>query len=241
MTAVETSGNRNPDPLTLARAQMGDGETLLWADTSSEKNARRRVLPVSLLGWLFLLLALSWMARAAIASFWLLIMGLPFLLAILALALLPWWWPRITRHTVYAISDRRLLIIQNFLRRRVTSYGPDDIDVVERRENRDGSGDLIFRHESHRRLRHHHDHQSKRRVSERPVGFFGVPEVRRVEEAVWALKERRTSVVADENLDGPGEDGAETAPPAIEGEDHAETAPPASTPPSAAGPKGDRP
>ncbi|MEM7043357.1 MAG: hypothetical protein AAF543_11155, partial [Pseudomonadota bacterium] len=104
---------------------------------------------------------------------------------------LSWWWPRFTRHTVYAISDRRLLIIRNWLRRKVTSYGPDEIDVVERRESKDGSGDLVFRHEEHGKLRHHHDHRNKRRMSERPVGFFGVPDVKRLEAAVWALKERR--------------------------------------------------
>ena len=184
---------------------MADGERLIWADTTSPGSARRRALPVSLLGWLFLLLALAWMAKAATASFWLLLMGLPFLAAALALALLTWWWPRVTRHTVYAISDRRLLIIRNWPqiilnwpRRRVTSYGPDEIDVVERREHRDGTGDLVFRHEEHGKLRHHHDHRNKRRMRERPVGFFGVPDVKRLEAVVWALKERRYRASRDD-------------------------------------------
>lgn len=191
MNAGETAPSAGPDPLTLARAEMVEGETLVWADTSSAKGARRRVLPLSLLGGLFLLLALAWLAKAAIASFWLLILGLPFLLGAAALALLPWWWPSFSRHTVYGISDRRLLIIQNWPRRRVTSYGPEEIDVIERRENRDGSGDLIFRQEEHGKLRHHQDRRTKRRMSERPVGFYGVPDVRRLEKAVFALKQKR--------------------------------------------------
>lgn len=235
MTTIETPHAKSPDPLALAKAEMAEGEKLIWADTSLAKNARRRVLPISVLGWLFLLLALAWMAKAAIASFWFLIMGLPFLLAVLALALLPWWWPLFTRHTVYAISDRRLLIIQNWPRRRVTSYGPDEIDVVERQERRDGSGDLIFRREALRRLRHHSDHQSKRRVSERPIGFFGVPDVRNLEEAVWALKEKRPQAAVDDGMDEPEGDG--TLPPSVDGDDHPGVAQPAS---SAARPKGDR-
>ncbi len=179
-------------PLAIARAEMVEGERLIWAETSLPSSARRRVLPVSLLGWLFLVLTFAWLAKAAIASFWLLIMGLPFMLAALALSFLPWWWPSVTRHTIYAISDRRLLIIQNWPRRRVTSYGPGDIDVVERHERKDGSGDLIFRREEHQKLRHHHDPQGKRRVGERAIGFFGVPDVRRLEEAVWALKQQRS-------------------------------------------------
>ena len=201
-SAEPPAGSGSATPLSIARAEMAEGEGLIWAETSSAASARRRAFPISLLGWLFLVLALAWMAKAAIASFWLLIMGLPFLFAALALALLPWWWPNVTRHTVYAISDRRLLIVQTWPRRRVTSYGPDDIDVVERQERRDGSGDLIFRREEYRKLRHHHDPQSKRRVGERAIGFFGVPDVRRLEEAVWALKQRQ-------NLSSP-KGGAET-------------------------------
>ena len=170
---------------------MVEGERLIWAETSLAASARRRILPVSLLGWLFLLLTFAWLAKAAIASFWLLIMGLPFLGVALGIALLPWWWPNVTRHTVYAISDRRLLIIRNWPRRKVTSYGPDDIDVIERRERKDGSGDLIFRREEYRKLRHHHDPPGRRRVGDRVIGFFGVPEVRRLEETALALKEKR--------------------------------------------------
>jgi hypothetical protein len=180
-----------PDPLTNARAEMASGETLIWAETSLPGHARRRIFPLSLLGWLFLALSLAWMSRAAGTSIWLLIMGLPFVAISLGFAALPWWWPALSRRTVYAISDRRLLIIRDLMKRRVTSYGPDDIDVVERRERRDGSGDVIFRREEFRKLRHHSDRASKRRTGEREIGFFGVPHVRRVEEAILTLKQQR--------------------------------------------------
>ncbi|MEM8949603.1 MAG: hypothetical protein AAGA21_04100 [Pseudomonadota bacterium] len=191
MEAKAPGEGEPPSPLVLARSQLVEGERLIWAETSLPSSARRRVFPISILGWLFLLLTLAWLVKAAVTSTWLLIMGLPFLLAALALAVLPWWWPLVTRYTIYAISDQRLLIIQTWPRRRVTSYGPEDIDVVERQERKDGSGDLIFRREEHRKLAHHHDPKGKRRVGERAIGFFGVPDVRRLEEAVWALKQRR--------------------------------------------------
>lgn len=192
MTAVEAMKMPAlPNPLEIARAEMAPGEELLWAETSLPKNARRRSVPISLLGWIFLLLSLAWMSKAASASIGLLFMGMPFVIGGLGLALMPWWWPNVTRRTVYAISDQRLLIVRDLLKRKVTSYGPEDIDVVERRERRDGSGDVIFRREETRKLKHHHDPQGKRRVGEREVGFFGIPEVRQVEEAIWALKQKR--------------------------------------------------
>ena len=192
-TQTKVSGEGEPpSPLAIARSEMIEGERLVWAETSLPSSARRRVFPVSVLSWLFLVLTIAWLWKAAVTSVWLLIMGLPFLLAALALSFLPWWWPFVTRYTVYAISDQRLLIIQAWPRRRVTSYGPEDIDVVERQERKDGSGDLIFRREEHRKFAHHHDPKGKRRVGDRAIGFFGVPDVRRLEGAVWALKQRKS-------------------------------------------------
>ncbi|MGI9436559.1 MAG: hypothetical protein ACR2Q4_17315 [Geminicoccaceae bacterium] len=213
MTTAETSTSRPPGgPLEIASAEMAAGERLIWAETSLPGNAKRRIWPLSLLGWLFLLLCLTWMVKAFAASFWLVLMGLPFIAASLGFALMPWWWPSYTRHVVYAISDRRLLIIRDWPRRRVTSYGPDDIDVVERRERGDGSGDVIFRREEHRKLRHHHDPQGKRRVGEREIGFFGVPDVRQVEDAIWSFKEQRGRAEDTGPID-PTDNGEPTASP----------------------------
>lgn len=209
MIAVEASKTSIlPTPLDIAKAEMSGGETLLWAETSLPANARRRVVPISLLGWLFLMLSLAWMSKAAGTSIGLVFMGVPIVLGGLGLALLPWWWPKVTRRTVYAISERRLLIIRNLFQHKVTSYGPEDIDVIERQERRDGSGDVIFRRETTQKLRHHHDPQGKKRFSEREVGFFGIPEVRRVEEAIWAFKEKR-----DRSPNERSDDDSETSSP----------------------------
>jgi len=192
MTAVEDPNESAlPNPLDVARAEMTPGEELFWAETSLPRNARRRIIPISLLGWVFLLLSLAWVNKAVTASIGLFILGIPFVIGGLALASAPWWWPNVSRRTIYAISNQRLLIIRDFTKRKVTSYGPADIDVVERRENRDGSGDVIFRREETQKLKHHHDPHGKRRVGMREIGFLGVPEVRRVEEAIWALKQKR--------------------------------------------------
>ncbi|MGH1484287.1 MAG: hypothetical protein ACRBM6_37410 [Geminicoccales bacterium] len=200
MTASEALTTPDPaSPLEIAKVELVSGEVLIWADSSQPRNARRRSLPISILGWLFLLLALAWLSKAAATSAGFLLLGLPFVIGGLGLAAAPWWWPIYNKRTVYAISDQRLLIIRDLLRRRVTSYGPEDIDVVERREHRDGSGDVIFRREEIRKLKHHHDPQGKRRVGEREVGFFGVSGVRQVEEAIFALKQKRYQSVSGQS------------------------------------------
>lgn len=195
MTAVELSKMpASIDPLETATAEMSPGEKLIWAETAISKNVRRRMIPISLLGWVFLVLSFAWIDKAASTSIGLLLFGLPFVIGSLAIATLPWWRPVYAKRTIYAISDQRLLIIRNLMKYKVTSYGPEDIDVVERRENRDGSGDLIFRREEIKKLGHHHDPSGKRRVGQREVGFFGVPDVRRVEVAVRALKQKSSQV-----------------------------------------------
>ncbi len=210
MTAVEIPKMSNP--LEVAKAEMTLGEALLWAETSLSRNASRRSLPISILGWILLLLSLAWITKAAITSTALLFIGLPFIILGAGLASTPWWWPVMAKRTVYAISDQRLLIIRHLWNRKVTSYGPEDIDAVERRERRDGSGDVIFRREEIKKLNHHHDRHGKRRVGEREVGFFGVPEVRRVEEAIWALKQKRQ----EPDVLPPSEHGSGTSPAAPE-------------------------
>ncbi len=81
----------------------------------------------------------------------------------------------------YAITDRRLMILTGHRTTQVTSYGPQDIECIERRMRSDGSGDLIFRYED---LPHRFNSGYRtRRMSydPLPVGFFGIPDVRRVE------------------------------------------------------------
>ncbi|MGG6893694.1 hypothetical protein [Rhizobium sp. BR 315] len=52
-----------------------------------------------------------------------------------------------TRWTAYAVTDRRVLIISNLIRKRVLSFGPSAINAVDVSENSGGSGTVVFRHE----------------------------------------------------------------------------------------------
>ncbi|WP_162938070.1 PH domain-containing protein [Kiloniella sp. EL199] len=46
--------------------------------------------------------------------------------------------------TCYAITDKRLLIIDDYKRKSVESYDLDKIEFLEHSENKDGTGDIYF-------------------------------------------------------------------------------------------------
>src|SRR5215468_7846450 len=61
-------------------------------------------------------------------------------------------WPVATavlaRGTVYAVTTRRLLVIDRAFARRVASYAPDDVQAITvTNERYDGSADIVFRQE----------------------------------------------------------------------------------------------
>ena len=119
--------------------------------------------------------ALIWTSILLAMSLWLL--GMPLWAAIVAYRL------------IYTITDRRLLIIGAFPFKRLASYSPGEIGAIETSERPDGSGNIIFRN----------DQQIVRNgmrlnVSFRVdyyTGFFGVSDVRRVEDAVRDLARKK--------------------------------------------------
>lgn len=144
------------------------------------------------MGVIFAGFALFWMVQALhTGAGFLALAGLPFLVIGIGLARAPFRRAKRGAETVYAITDRRLLVLSGGSTRRVRSFGPEDINTLERREHDDGSGDVIFRRE----LRdlpaiRRHDHRPRyRRRRERRIGFFNIPDVRRVEAAVMALRD----------------------------------------------------
>ena len=76
----------------------------------------------------------------------------------LALVLLIIW--RVYRRTLFAITDRRVIIIHSLFRRRIQSFTGEQLIRVVRFEGlKHGSGDIIF---------------------ERNIGFFGIKDTRAV-------------------------------------------------------------
>jgi hypothetical protein len=85
------------------------------------------------------------------------------------------------QNAIYAITDRRIIMLGGLLSTSVTSYGPQDVERVERRMRGGGSGDLIFRYEQRARSYRSNQGFGRTRYESVPVGFFGIPNVREVE------------------------------------------------------------
>ena len=80
---------------------------------------------------------------------------------------------------MYAVTDRRALLIEGGFRRSIRSFTGEELEGIERREGVGGVGDLIFRRETFRR---------GNRPRTRAIGFFAIPEVKRVEALVKDLR-----------------------------------------------------
>ena len=118
-----------------------------------------------------------------------------FMLLPLGVVMLTSLWPILSRflsatRSVYAITDRRALIIDG---NNVKSYGPDDIEFIERKMRGQDSGDILFANEI---STHYNSSNHRSRVTTRPIGFLGVENVREVEAVML-----RTFRDMDDNFD----------------------------------------
>jgi hypothetical protein len=104
--------------------------------------------------------------------------GVPFILIGLFLLSSPIWMRRKARKTVYAVTDKRVVIFEAgyFGSYKVASYGPDRLGAIERVQRADGSGDLIIERREWR------DSDGDRRTTRN--GLMGIADVRRVEELI---------------------------------------------------------
>jgi hypothetical protein len=111
------------------------------------------------------------------------IFGLPFVAIGFGMLSAPHWLRRRAAHSVYAVTDRRalLLVAGWFSGHTVRSFPIANLSIVEHRKNDDGSGDLIFQRKEWV------DSDGDRRQQE--VGFIAVPDVREVEEIIRGLQD----------------------------------------------------
>jgi len=178
-----------------AEKELEPGEKLLWFGRPDPLRASLSTIGTFLFGIPWTAFALFWtfgamgfniknLSRMGPMSLFPLF-GIPFILIGAGMLLSPVLAYLENKRTLYIITDRRAAIIAIKIKgnRTVQSYRADDIGSIEREEKADGSGDIYFVKDS--------DDGIRLRRPSRSVGFFGVPEVRRVEETmVIALKER---------------------------------------------------
>ena len=103
-------------------------------------------------------------------------------LSLLALPFLVW---RRARRTVYAVTDQRCMIIISNNRQYVNSYTDQDIGQIKCIERSGGKGDLIFSSSA--------SDAAKDLTRVGKTGFYGIDDVRRVEEIVLRSFNRKAA------------------------------------------------
>jgi len=189
----------------VAEEELAPGERLVWHGSPKPLRLRAAGLLMAVVTAGFLVAAVGAFRNVARTStipegfetpgdgaqplLLLLPFGMVFVTVVALILATPFWAARRLTHTVYVITDRRAVIIVGTLGRSVRSFTASMMGSLERRERRDGSGDLIF---ARRLSEEGFDTEADlgldggprpngRRMGVEEVGFIGVPNVREVE------------------------------------------------------------
>jgi Bacterial PH domain len=185
----------NPGDVQLcAQSELQGGESLLWSGPANPGRSAMSALPAALFGIPFAGFAFFWMSTAYRGTHNLAnhhntltsgfsvfpLFGLPFLLIGLAMTLAPLGVYLKGRSGVYAVTNRRVMLITGTTSRSVKSIIPTDIAEVDHRERPDGTGDVLIRTNSVMR--------TNNGTTQITVGLYGVPNVKEVAGLVMNLR-----------------------------------------------------
>lgn len=173
------------------KQELEPGERLVWMEQPVPRFFTAASTPSFLFSIPWTAFALFWIAGAADykvpdfsqGGFDLFpLFGIPFVLIGVGLFCSPLWsyW-RATR-SVNAITDRRAITFEGGLAMTVTSYAPDRLRSLERKDRADGTGNIVFERQVIPR--------AKGGSYEKELGFQGVREPRKVEQLLRGLAER---------------------------------------------------
>jgi len=170
----------------IATRQLDSGERLLWSGSPAPGGMALAALPVTLFGIPFTAFAVFWIMTAwngtrhlphEVGPFQFFpLFGVPFLLIGCGILASPLWAYLSAQRTVYAVTDRRALIIVGWPRATVQSYQASDVGDITRVEGADGRGTVMF---ASRMWTGNNGFPNSTRV-----GFVGIENVRQVEQLI---------------------------------------------------------
>src|SRR4051812_31499656 len=175
-----------PDKLqALLQRELKPDERIVWQARPAPLSRVLPALPVSAFGIVLLMFAIFWTSAVTrrgnvsqtdgLGPVWFgyLFGGVPVIFA-LGAVLSPLWTFWVGRNTVYAVTDRRALLIEAPYKHSVRSFAGDRLLDFVRNERADGRGDLVF-HQIGTRV-------GRSRTLYRDVGFLGIDNVKEVDE-----------------------------------------------------------
>jgi hypothetical protein len=190
----------------LVDAELAKGERVIWVGQPIPWRFARSSIPTVLLGIPFTAFACFWIAAASGFRFpdfskpqgLFPLFGVLFVLVGLGMLLSPLWMLYRAGRIVYAVTDRRALVIERGILGQATvrSFEPARLTDVTRIQYADGSGNLVFLREYRPDRRYGADGRRGRFVE---VGFLAVPDVKEVEDRIRELVGK-----AGDSSGGPG-------------------------------------
>ena len=173
----------------LIQSELQSFEQISWSGSPKASRMAVKTLPILLFGIPWTAFALFWMAGASgfkIPDFsqptgFFSLFGVPFVLIGTVMLSSPLWVMRKAASTAYVITTSRALIFSPgaFGSVGIQSFLPDQLTGIRRVQLPDGSGDIIFG------KKYSTDSEGSSTITD--IGFFGVPDVKRVEERIRAL------------------------------------------------------
>lgn len=161
--------------------ELGQGERVVWSAQPVAARFARGSIVLVLFGVVFtgfsafwIVMALTIAVKATKFALLFPLFGVPFVAVGIGMLTSPIWMRKAAERTLYAITDRRALIVRRsvFGRTTVNTFEPSRLTSTEHAHNPDGSGDIIFDSTSWM------DSDGDRR--HRRIGFIAVPDIRQV-------------------------------------------------------------
>lgn len=182
----------------IVQRETLDGEEIIWYGQPKAKFITGEGIVVFIFGAIFTAFSLFWTLsqigpsspfndpffRTSLIERIFPYFSLPFFLIGLWMLGGPFWIYRKAQRTLYAITNKRCLIMVLGRTKKIKSYDIDEIPNIDKTEYSDGSGNIIFAKEVHVGMR---DDNGRRRVSTEKIGFYRIENVREVEKKLRAI------------------------------------------------------
>lgn len=162
--------------------ELDSDERVMWVRRPNARREAMKSLPILIFAIPWTSGSLSFLLRSLERGWFENLFIGTFVAVGVAMLLSPLWVYATSSRTVYAITDRRVIIVSSVTSKKVQTYRAEELSELTRTEFANGCGDLTF---ARQRVK-----QSDSPDQYRDVKLIGISDVRRVEAILRALKAR---------------------------------------------------